>query len=621
MAHLYLLSTFNVFAFISNIALQDGNVATGEVATQPVHDQSHLLSPGQASSQVSALLRRSSSRRRSRRTTSADPPSRHSSIRRSTRHNRPGTPSSGPHSPHSPNSPSYLNNPEIKIDTPKQSPIPIVRRPANLLLKECHNDSLEHNAKSNLEPNRTSKLNRRRRIGRDHTNDRHDNTDGNLSDSSNPCSSTNLLEGLSDGSTEMLSQPNSQPDSRTSLIGKTEETVESKIAATDIRSIVRPKQFILRGKVNGTAVPVDHSSLQVPNTSDYRNRSLSASPEIIIESMQPSLIEDAKLMQERRFSSGSLKAETDKNGEHDMLDIRLPTLISSSDYVDSSTECLGAAGFKTDVVNYSNTSRSHSDKEAHGQHDFYANLIEDENIIVNGVHDKLNRTEACGVSNNQVLFEQDVYSQQDKISLDAQNIICDEVCFVESSDHNSSQENLLSERPRNKMESLTSDENESISAPVLISTRDMNSPKSGDDRQVLPKVGSVRSSRHGSTPSVKFTMPSTPIRQMFKTPIARVESFHSDDFEEFNSDVDALVTSPSPSPNSAQTPTVPCFQYRLHSKHKRNSLNKHVKNRKSLIKDGVRHSQDGRIILLPEKTSRYVCMSCQSLQGPSHEET
>ena len=594
--------------------LQDGIVATGEMAVQG-HDPSHLLSPGQASTQVSALLRRSSSRRRSRRTTSADPPSRHSSIRRSVRRNRPGTPSTGPHSPHSPNSPSNFNNPEIKIDTPKQSPVPIVRRPANLLLKECHNNSLEQNAKSNLEPKSTSKFNRRRRIGRDHTNDHRDNVDGNLSDSSNPCSSVNLHEGLSDGSTEMLSHPNSRPDSRTSLIGQTEETVESKIAATDIRSIVRPKQFLLRGKVNGTSVHDTLSSLQVPNSKDVHNRSVSVSPEVIIESMQQSsyanLSDDEKLEQNNRLSCESLKTDNEKRVELDMLDIRLPTLVSSSDYVDSSTECLGAAGLKTDVVNHSNTSKFHLDNETCGEHDYYANFIRSENVIVNDMHDKRNRTESCRASNNPVLFEQDVYSQQDKISLDAQNVICDDVCFVDSSDHNSSQENLLSERPRNKLESLTSDENESISAPVLISTRDFHSPKGGDDMQILPKCGSVRSSRHGSTPSVKFTMPSTPIRQMFKTPIARIESFHSDDFEEFNFDVDALVTSPTPSPNSAQTPTVPCFQYRLHSKHKRNSLTKHVKNRRSLIKDGVQHAKDGLMTLLPEKSARCV-LTCRT---------
>ena len=63
----------------------------------------------------------------------------------------------------------------------------------------------------------------------------------------NPCSSTNLIDAVSDGSNEMLFNPNSRPDSRNSLIDDSEETVESKIAATDIRSIVRPKQYVLHG--------------------------------------------------------------------------------------------------------------------------------------------------------------------------------------------------------------------------------------------------------------------------------------------------------------------------------------------------------------------------------------
>lgn len=560
---------------------------------------------------MSALLRRSSSRRRSRRTTSADPPSRHSSFhsRRSTRRSRPGTPSTGPHSP---NSPSNLNNPEIKIDTPKQSPVPIVRRPANLLLKECHTASVEQNAKSNLEPSKVSKPSRRRRIGRDHTHDHRDNADSNPSDSSNPCSTTNLIEGLSDGSTEMLSHPDSRPDSRNSVIEQTDDTVESKIAATDIRSIVRPKQFVLRGVVNGPSKTVftdSVSGLKVPNSNEVDNRCLSASPEVIIESMQPStyanLSDDEKLEQNRKASCESPKTDSEKRVELGMFDLRLPTLISSSDYVDSSTECLGAAALKTEVLNHSNTSKYQRDNAKNSEHGFYANLNESANVFSNDRHTMADGTNTCFASNNPNLFEQDVYSKQDKISLDAQNDICDDdVCFVDSSDHNSSQENLLTDRPRNKLESLTSDENESHSAPVLISARGFYSPKGDDDIQVLPKVGSVRSSRHGSTPSIKFKMPSTPIRQMFKTPIARIESFHSDDFDAFNSDIDALVTSPTPSPNSAQTPTVPCFQYKLHSRHKKNSLNKHMKARRSLIKDGVQCTKDGFMTLLPEKPAR-----------------
>ena len=543
---------------------------------------------------------------------SADPPSRHASFhsRRSTRRSRPGTPSSGPHSP---NSPSNLNNPEIKIDEPKQSPIPIVKRPANLLLRERHTISLGHSTKSNLEPetiSRPKRSNRRRRIGRDHTNDQHDIAECYHSDSSNPCSRTNLIEAVSDDSTEMLSNPNSRPDSRNSFIGDAEETVESKIAATDIRSIVRPKQFVLHGVVNGpskAAFSDERRSLNVPNGGNEHNRGLSVSPEVIIEPMQPhtyaNFNEVEEVEQAGTITSDIPKINKGRNEELVLSDIRLPTLISSSDYVDSSTECLGAAGLNRAAVEQCNTSKFHLDNETCAEHEYYANFDDSANVFNNDMHNSVKRSDICCASNSPILFEQDLYSKQEKISLDAQNIICDDECFMENSDHNSSQENLLSEHPRTKLESFTSDEIESHSAPVLISARGYHSPTDVDNIQVLPKAGSFRSSRHGSTPSFKFTMPSTPIRQMFKTPIARIESFHSDDFEAFSSDVDALVTPTDPSPISAHTPTVPCFQYRLH-RHKKPSLPKHVKNRRGLIKDGT-CAKDGIMTLLPEKINRY----------------
>ena len=587
--------------------------AIGEAEAPSNPESSNLLHPGpQASSQVAAFLRRSSSRRRSRRqTTSADPPSRHASFhsRRSTRRSRPGTPSTGPHSP---NSPSNLNNPEIKIDEPKQSPIPIVKRPANLLLRERHTISLGHSAKSNLEPETIAKpkrSNRRRRIGHDHTNDQTDSAECYHSDSSNPCSRTNLVEAVSDESTEMLSNPNSRPGSRNSLVDDGEETVESKIAATDIRSIVRPKQFVLHGVVNGpssSAFTDERSSLLVPNGGNVHSRGLSVSPDVIIEPMQPHTYANSNDV-ETIEQAVAVRSDSSmiKNGKIQgvvLSDIRLPTLISSSDYVDSSTECLGAAGLKPASVEHCNTSKFHSDNETCTEHDFYANFDDSANVFNNDMHNSVNRSDICSGSSNPILFEQDLYSKQEKISLDAQNIICDDECFVEGSDHNSSQENLLSKHLRIKLDSFTSDEIESHSAPVLISARDYHSPTDIDNFQVLPKMGSVRSSRHGSTPSVKFTMPSTPIRQMFKTPIARIESFHSDDFEAFSSDVDALVTPTDPSPSSAQTPTVPCFQYRL-NRHKKPSLPKHAKNRRGLIKDGA-CAKDGIMTMLPENTKR-----------------
>ena len=111
-----------------------------------------------------------------------------------------------------------------------------------------------------------------------------------------------------------------------------------------------------------------------------------------------------------------------------------------------------------------------------GKHGYYANSVETADVFINDMHNSVKGSDICCASNSPVLFQQDLYSKQDKISLDAQNEICDDLCFVESSDHNSSQENLLANQPRHNLESLTSDENESHSAPVLISARGYQSP-------------------------------------------------------------------------------------------------------------------------------------------------
>ena len=65
----------------------------------------------------------------------------------------------------------------------------------------------------------------------------------------------------------------------------------------------------------------------------------------------------------------------------------------------------------------------------------------------------------------------------------------------------------------------------------------------------------------------KLKTPTTPLSWMvLRSPLARIESFHSDDFEYYNSSDNepAEHTSvASASPMSASTPTVPCFAYRL----------------------------------------------------------
>ncbi|KAH3697656.1 hypothetical protein DPMN_085161 [Dreissena polymorpha] len=204
----------------------------------------------------------------------------------------------------------------------------------------------------------------------------------------------------------------------------------------------------------------------------------------------------------------------------------------------------------------------------------------------------------------------DLYSKREKISLHENDKILmqdadDYDGFCDSSDHNSSHENLLGHertllrRGRNKpVKSIGS---ESISAPLLLTSNELgltltpgDSP--GDSLAEPSKYGSLMSSRRSSSPSVRFVMPNTPSRQLFNTPIARIESFHSDDFETYTSDYGAFVTArnSSPSPNSIQTPTVPCFQ--LYSRKK-----KHMLTSKSKRMNGAR---DGKQCYQDDKASR-----------------
>jgi len=480
------------------------------------------------------------------------------------------------------------NNPEIKIEEPKQSPIPTVRRPANLKgLKECYNTSKNSHGlirQQTLGINTSSsggRFSRRPRFGSDNT----DGGDTVHSDSSNPCSTTNLHEPFSDGSQECLNNPGSVHGSRSSVVslgdGKSslEPSVESKIAATDIRSIVRPKQMVLRTKVNGhvdrtSERTLEACSLHVPVHEDGTGRP-PPSPEVVIETMQPNnlanLSDDEKL--ERQMSCDIPKTDSEKRvgGGCDFLSVD-----GTSD-LHSSTELLGAASMRppspphhvVDLMHASSSCNSLPDVE---------DYIGTSNVHTNRFK-HLNDDHCDGYTMFHKPLVADLYSKRERISLDDDRILMqdEQVCYGDSSDHNSSQENLLhsSHFPRKIKDNLVSDDKESISAPILLSPREIGlSPLSKGSPSDSLKMGSVMSaaSRRSSTPSVRFVMPSTPIRQMFQTPIARIDSFHSDDFDVYSSDVDALVgcRSPSPSPSLSNTPTVPCFQYKLH--HKKRSL-------------------------------------------------
>ncbi|XP_076441180.1 uncharacterized protein LOC143280426 [Babylonia areolata] len=84
-----------------------------------------------------------------------------------------------------------------------------------------------------------------------------------------------------------------------------------------------------------------------------------------------------------------------------------------------------------------------------------------------------------------------------------------------------------------------------------------------------------KSQIRGSVPlqGGKLKTPTTPLSWMvLRSPLARIESFHSDDFDYYNSSDNEPAehaSVASASPMSASTPTVPCFAYRLNMPRKK----------------------------------------------------
>ncbi|XP_048760565.2 hormonally up-regulated neu tumor-associated kinase homolog isoform X1 [Ostrea edulis] len=104
------------------------------------------------------------------------------------------------------------------------------------------------------------------------------------------------------------------------------------------------------------------------------------------------------------------------------------------------------------------------------------------------------------------------------------------------------------------------------------SSSEMNVPESSTHPN-LPedKLSPLTPSESYSKHLYKFAMPNTPTRNMFKTPLARIESFHSDDFDFLLTNPELKSTATTPS-SCVQTPTLPCFGYKLNLKKKNAKL-------------------------------------------------
>lgn len=115
------------------------------------------------------------------------------------------------------------------------------------------------------------------------------------------------------------------------------------------------------------------------------------------------------------------------------------------------------------------------------------------------------------------------------------------------------------------------------------SSSDVNEPESSTHAN-LPedKLSPLTPSESYSKHLYKFAMPNTPTRNMFKTPLARIESFHSDDFDYLLSNPELKSTATTPS-SCVQTPTLPCFGYKLNLKKKNAKLKSEKAKQKSSL--------------------------------------
>ncbi|XP_069126803.1 serine/threonine-protein kinase par-1-like isoform X2 [Argopecten irradians] len=457
----------------------------------------NLLSPGQPGQM--AFNRRSFSRRssqRKKRSSSYGPGNRRTNSLKDVQ----GSSSSQP------NSPTSLLSPSIRIDPPR--PLPI-QRPKDLSVKGCYHlspFSLHVPAnKSSSFCNLNGPVMHAREKCR------------NNSDSSNPCSTTELLSCA--GSLDALIDPSntdisldavdsgqkSAAEAKISSNDKLEcvtedglDSVEARIALVDIKSIVRPK---VSAKQDRKQIVTS----KVSSVCDSRT-TLSASslePCVVPSSMQSSEDKNPRI---RCAQCCELNVSDCSKASNSVTQLFTLDTEINEDQVDSTTELLGA----TKMVDLPEPSSMD---------------ITDRGVV------------CCNSDRKE--------SIKDKLSTDDARV------------------------PPTK--------NGPRGLHYRRSSELVNALEYSPDVEAYLEDGrSSVSTRCSNMSLYNLVMPNTPTRQMFQMPLARIESFHSDDFDALATDIDftpnVKSTSSATTPSSSvNTPTMPCFAYKLHLHKKKNA--------------------------------------------------
>lgn len=402
--------------------------------------------------------------------------------------------------------------------TPRQSP---VTRPARLTIQECYKPSVKQ---LQIEPHSPN--------GPLTTVEVH------FADSSNPCSTTNFHESTEGSSSNipLLQEENEQPSD--SLVEQSAQKIflADKPPVKVLNNvIVKPKQKLL---TNNFLLPVDSRlSGAIPKQKVTSSLSSSSQPKLLgpinnsgssesfLESMQTNnyanLSDDEKLEKCKQNNSNLPRTDSEKRIEQGITDLKLTDPEDIEEKVDSTSHLLAESV-----------------------------TIPSSSGLGLGISSGPKRTSRTRLT-VPGSFLDSKNSPPDHTP--------DDTVFSELQEHDED------------------DDNESIILKVLKENSPRRLPHSGLLRH---SSGSVKSQKRTNSLSSLKT-PITPNKQFLRSPLARIESFHSDDFDMLRSDVDArserersdaennstekAENSPSPSQSSEasvncmKAPIVPCL--------------------------------------------------------------
>ncbi|XP_041358608.1 serine/threonine-protein kinase par-1-like isoform X2 [Gigantopelta aegis] len=465
----------------------------------------------------------------------------------------------------------------ITLEVPKQSPIP---RPANLVLKECLTSASSVKLKALTAG----------------TNGPITSVDVHFSDSSNPCSSTDLVKG-SENSTSLLTNRLDVPQAELNLcknlpnknvLRTTNLSVHSRSAgggggpqstasvSGGSLSVVKPKDDQVSECVS---VDVFHEKAAKPSLS--MNNTVDHQSTLGARAMQFEECTD-------HDKTNSLWTEKESSGLHDNRKGRISSEVRKLEKLDLRIPLQESFSGK-DVF-----SDHYSGLESAGCEKIIAQELDDLKLLemeecedlVDGIADSVSEngdetTALIQTSKNLKLSSPGCLKPSARRNGHETQVTLDEIEVLDLVDQTD----------------MASCSSQSAKRPNSVGSSKSAKKGSGGSRS-----SSTRSQKYLTGPKLKT--PTTPTWMVLKTPIARIESFHSDEFEYYTSEPDRGDRNSlnSMSPLSVNTPTVPCFAYKLNlgkkkppklkkTKSKMDSLSKSTEVVKSLSQERNAHGR------------------------------